>query len=81
MLKMSIVIKNILAVTLSLFLSFIVIAEEKIKLDTIDVYTSSPLPSIGLPLDMVPASIQLVDQKDIAEQSGVSVADFMVNNL
>ena len=56
-------------------------AEESVTLDTIDVYTSSPLPSIGLPRDMVPASIQMVNQKDIAQQSGVSIADFMVNNL
>ena len=81
MLKKFIFVTRVLTVTSILFLSFIVTAEEKIRLDTIDVYTSSPLPSIGLPLDMVPASIQLVDQKDIAEQSGVSVADFMVNNL
>jgi len=52
-----------------------------ITLDTIDIYTSTPLPSIGLPRDMVPATIQIVDQKDIAKQSGVSVADYMLNNL
>ena len=74
-------IKNTLLLLVIIFSSFSLIAEESVTLDTIDVYTSSPLPSIGLPRDMVPASIQMVDKKDIAKQSGVSVADFMVNNL
>ena len=68
-------------VLFALFISNILIAEESITLDKIDVYTTTPLPSIGLPMDMVPANIQIVNQKDISEQSGVSIADYIVNNL
>jgi hypothetical protein len=63
------------------FISNLLIAEENLVLDKIDVYTATPLPSIGLPMDMVPANIQIVDQEKISEQSGVSIADYMVNNL
>ena len=63
------------------FISNLLIAEENLVLDKIDVYTTTPLPSIGLPMDMVPANIQIVNQKDISEQSGVSIADYIVNNL
>ena len=64
-----------------IFISNLLIAEENLVLDKIDVYTATPLPSIGLPMDMVPANIQIVDQEKISEQSGVSIADYMVNNL
>ena len=67
---------------LSLFLvSNVLFAEEKLTLDSIDVFSSTPLPSIGLPKNMVPANIQTVKSSELEAQSGVSIADFMVNNL
>jgi outer membrane receptor protein involved in Fe transport len=56
-------------------------SEESITTGTIDVYSSSPLPSIGLPKNMVPANIQTINSNELDAQSGVSIADFMVNNL
>jgi len=73
--------KFILQLLSLIFISNLLTAEENLVLDKIDVYTTTPLPSIGLPRDMVPANIQIVDQKKISEQSGVSVADYIVNNL
>ena len=37
--------------------------------------------AIGLPKNMVPANIQTVKSSELEAQSGVSIADFMVNNL
>lgn len=56
-------------------------AAEKLTTSTINVYSASPLPSIGLPLNVVPANIQLVKSKDLNNQAGVSIADYMNNNM
>jgi len=56
-------------------------AAEKFTTSTINVYSATPLPSIGLPLNIVPANIQIATPKAINSQAGVSLADFMSNNL
>ena len=56
-------------------------AAEKLTTSTIDVYSTTPLPSIGLPLDLVPANIQVIKREDLKNQAGVSIADFAANNL
>jgi outer membrane receptor protein involved in Fe transport len=76
-------IKRYLALFLAtvIFVSQSLFSEESITTGTIDVYSSSPLPSIGLPKNMVPANIQTINSNELDAQSGVSIADFMVNNL
>ena len=76
-------IKRYLALLLAsaIFVSQSLFSEESITTGTIDVYSSSPLPSIGLPKSMVPANIQTINSNELDAQSGVSIADFMVNNL
>ena len=76
-------IKKYLALLLAsaIFVSQSLFSEETITTGTIDVYSSSPLPSIGLPKNMVPANIQTINSNELDAQSGVSIADFMVNNL
>ena len=76
-------IKRYLALLLAtvIFVSQSLFSEESITTGTIDVYSSSPLPSIGLPKNMVPANIQTINSNELDAQSGVSIADFMVNNL
>jgi len=64
-----------------LFASNFLFAEDKLTLDSIDVFSSTPLPSIGLPKNMVPSNIQTISSEELNKQSGVTVADFMVNNL
>ncbi len=56
-------------------------AAEKITTGTINVYSATPLPSIGLPLDLVPANIQVIKREDLKNQVGVTIADFASNNL
>ena len=63
------------------FVSNLLFAEEKLTLDSIDVFSSTPLPSIGLPKNMVPANIQTIKGSELDKQSGATIADYMVNNL
>lgn len=56
-------------------------ADKIIKLDTVTVYSGTPLPGIGLPLNKIPANIQIADPKGVKNQGGVSIADYMNNNM
>ena len=56
-------------------------AAEKLTTSTINVYSATPLPSLGLPLNIIPANIQIATPKAINAQSGVSLADFMSTNM
>ena len=76
-LKLSAIVALALASsTLSLYA-----ADKIIKADTITVYSGTPLPGIGLPLNKIPANIQIADPKGVKNQSGVSIADYMNNNM
>ena len=39
------------------------------------------MPSIGLPVKDVPYAVQTATGEEIRQQAGVSIADYMVNNL
>jgi len=56
-------------------------AAEKLTTSTINVYSATPLPSIGLPLNIIPANIQIATPKAINAQQGVSLADYMSTNM
>jgi outer membrane receptor protein involved in Fe transport len=56
-------------------------AAEKLTTGTINVISTTPLPSIGLPLNIIPANIQIVNRTDLKNQAGVSIVDFANNNL
>ena len=56
-------------------------ATEKLTTSTVEVVSVTPLPSIGLSLNKIPANIQVAKPKDINNQGGVSLADFMTNNM
>ena len=56
-------------------------AAEKLTTSTINVYSATPLPSLGLPLNIIPANIQIATPKAINAQSGVSLADYMSTNM
>ncbi|WP_422669127.1 TonB-dependent receptor [Candidatus Methylopumilus planktonicus] len=55
-------------------------AAEKLTTGTINVISTTPLPSIGLPLNIIPANIQIFDSKDLRNQPGVTFADQLMNN-
>ena len=64
-----------------MFLAKAVIAGETVKVDSIEVYSPTSLPTIGLPIKDVPFAVQTATGEEIREQPGVSIADYMVNNL
>ena len=73
--------KLVSAMVAGLFAAPAAFAEEAVKTDKIQVISTTPLPGIGLPANKVPGNIQSVQSKDVEEQAGVSLADFMMNNL
>ena len=73
-LKISVIVAIALASSLSLG------AAEKLTTSTINVISTTPLPSIGLPLNIIPANIQIFDSKDLRNQPGVTFADQLINN-
>jgi outer membrane receptor protein involved in Fe transport len=68
-------------VALALAFSATLGAAEKLTTSTINVYSATPLPSLGLPLNIIPANIQIATPKAINAQSGVSLADYMSTNM
>jgi outer membrane receptor protein involved in Fe transport len=54
---------------------------EVLELDTIEVVGTTPLPGIGVPLNQVPANVQAVSGKSIAEQKPLNISEFLDNNL
>ena len=56
-------------------------ADKALKADKVEVFSNTPLKGIGLPLNKVPANIQLADPKAVKNQAGVSIADYMQNNM
>ncbi|SDK31602.1 Outer membrane receptor proteins, mostly Fe transport [Methylophilus rhizosphaerae] len=56
-------------------------AEETLDIDKVEVYSTTPLKGIGLPLYKVPANIQMANPAAINNQVGVSIADYMNNNM
>lgn len=60
----------------------LVTAEEAtIQTEEIQVFGTTPLKGIGLPIEKVPANIQIAPPKRINEQTGVSIADYMNSNM
>lgn len=54
---------------------------EIMETGTIEVISTTPLPSIGTTLDQVPANVQAVSAKSIVEQHPLSLSEFMDSNL
>ncbi|HZV97659.1 MAG TPA: TonB-dependent receptor [Methylophilaceae bacterium] len=53
----------------------------KIKLNKVDVISTTPLPSLGLPLEQIPANVQVVKGEEMQRQGSLTIADFMTQNL
>ena len=54
---------------------------ESMELGTVDVIGTTPLASVGLPIDQVPANIQAATGKSIDEQRSLNLSEFMDSNL
>ncbi len=55
--------------------------EVDVEIGPVEVYSTTPLKGIGLPLNKVPANVQIAPPKRIKEQTGVSIADYMNSNM
>ena len=53
----------------------------QINLDRVEVISTTPLPSIGLPLEKIPANVQTVKDEDFEKQNSLTIADYMSQNL
>ncbi|HWU34771.1 MAG TPA: TonB-dependent receptor [Methylovorus sp.] len=54
---------------------------DTLKVKKLDVVSTTPLPSIGLPIEQVPANIQIVKGEDMRNQGSLTIADYMNQNL
>lgn len=52
-----------------------------LELPKVEVIGTTPLPGIGVPLEQVPANIQSAPDTSIKKQPGVSIADYLENNV
>lgn len=73
--------KIICAAVISLYAMPAITQAETLEVDDIEVIATTPLKGIGLPVDQVPASIQIVSDKQLEAQKSATVADFMNENL
>lgn len=74
------VIQKLALLALFITSTSIFAADKNLSTGTINVISSTPLPSIGLPLNIIPANIQIINPKQINNQTGISIADYMMNN-
>ncbi len=54
---------------------------ETIEAQTIEIISSTPLQSLGVPINQVPANVQVVKGEAIREQQSLGVADYMNNSM
>ena len=54
---------------------------EALEAGTVDVVSTTPLPSIGTPINQVPANVQVASDKSLVEQKSLDLNEFMDNNM
>lgn len=54
---------------------------EVIELGKVEVVGVTPLSSLGVPINQVPSNVQVAKGKDIQDQHGLSLADYMNQNM
>jgi len=54
---------------------------ETIELGKVEVVGVTPLSSLGVPIEQVPSNVQTAKAKDIQDQHGLSIADYMSQNM
>lgn len=54
---------------------------EVLVTDDVPVVSNTPLPSLGLPLNKVPANVQVIKEKELVNQKSLTIADHLANNL
>ena len=56
-------------------------ADAAIKVDEVQVVSTTPLASLGVSINDVPSNVQIGNAKDIKQQQSTNVADFLNENL
>ena len=56
-------------------------AADAIKAEKVEVISSTPLDSTGIPLSQVPSNVQIIKSKEIKEQGASNLADLLDNNV
>ena len=79
-------LKLIAALVVGVFgVPYLAIAENKnaeaLETGKVEVVSTTPLAGIGLPIDQVPASLQVVKGEEMRNQQSLTIADFMSQNL
>lgn len=54
---------------------------EMLETGAVEVVGATPLAAVGLPVEQVPSNVQVAKGKDIQEQHGLSLADYMNQNM
>ena len=54
---------------------------EILETATVEVVATTPLPGIGLPIEQIPANVQVVKGEQLEQQQSLNIADYMNNNL
>lgn len=73
--------KHIAALVAALCTTPAAFAEAMLETPEVEVISPTPLPGIGLPLEQVPANVQVVESEQLEQQKSLSIADYMNENL
>jgi len=59
------------------------LADENAKITTkkVEVISTTPLPSVGLPIDQIPSNVQTVKAEDLERTQSLDITDYMNRNL
>jgi outer membrane receptor protein involved in Fe transport len=74
-------LRTIVMVVASICAAPQIASAEIVEGETVEVISTTPLPGIGLPIEQVPANVQVVKGEELQEQGSLSLADYMNNNL
>lgn len=53
----------------------------KIKINKVEVVSTTPLAGVGLPIEQIPSNVQVINGEELLEQRSLNIADHMNNNL
>ena len=56
-------------------------ADDSVKLNNIEVTSTTPLHGVGLPADMIPTNVQTATSEDLEKAQGLDLSDFMTRTL
>lgn len=74
-------LRTIVMVVASICAAPQIVSAEVVEGETVEVISTTPLAGIGLPIEQVPANVQVVKGEELQEQGSLSLADYMNNNL